>query len=118
MITYHINWGSIGWANNWAFGSVASGYFAATFINTYDKRSWSAGFERVWLEGTIGPAYGMIGFRAGLVYGYDEEFGWVGGATPILPYGQPVLMGRLGPATVDFTYTWVVFSLTAGLAIW
>lgn len=118
MTTYHINYRSIGWANNWAFGAMAGGYFGATFITTYGDRGWSAGFERAWLEGSAGPVTGMIGFRTGLMYGYDEELGWLAGETPILPFGQPVLMARAGPVTVDFTYTWVVFSFTAGLAVW
>lgn len=118
MTTYHINYRSIGWANNWAFGAAARGFFGATFITTYGDRGWAGGFERSWLEGSAGPFDGMLGFRAGLMYGYDEELGWLAGETPILPFGQPVLMARAGPVTVDFTYTWVVFSFSAGLAVW
>ena len=58
------------------------------------------------------------GFRSGLVYGYDRRLGWVAEELPILPYGQPVLLARAGPLTVDLTYTWVVFSFTFGAALW
>jgi hypothetical protein len=57
----------------------------------------------------------MLGFRTGLVYGYDERLGWVAGKYPIIPFFQPVLYGSLGPVSADLTYTWVVFSLMAGL---
>lgn len=107
-----------GFKNNWAVGAVRGGFFAATFITTHGPRGWVAGIERAWLEGSVGPIGTMVGFRAGLVRGYDERLGRIAEELPILPYGQPVLMARLGPATLDFTYTWVVVSLTGGLAVW
>ncbi len=91
------------------------GAFAATFVTSYERRGVVAGFERKWFSGESGPLAGMLGFRAGLLYGYDERLGWIAGKTPILPVFQPMLYGRLGPLTVDFTYTWVVVSLAAGL---
>ena len=63
-------------------------------------------------DGLVGV---MLGFRAGLLYGYDERLGWIAGKVPIIPLLQPVVYGRLGPVTADLTYTWVVVSLTAGL---
>lgn len=118
MSSFHIFYAGNGWANNQALGIVAKGLFGATYINTYQDRGWTAGFERSWLEGRKGPFTGMIGFRAGLMYGYGEDLGWLAEYVPVLPFAQPVLMGRLGPLTVDFTYTWVVLSFTGGVAVW
>ena len=60
----------------------------------------------------------MLGFRTGLVYGYDRRLGYVAEAVAILPYAQPLAMIRLGPASLDFSYTWVVVSVTGGLTLW
>jgi len=56
-----------------------------------------------------------VGFRAGLVYGYDGRLGWLAEAVPVLPFAQPVLYTRIGPFTAAITSTWVVVSVTAGL---
>ena len=36
-----------------------------------------------------------------LVYGYDEELGWLADQTPILPFGSPMIQARLGPLVTD-----------------
>jgi hypothetical protein len=107
-----------GWTENGALGLIAGGFFGASFITTHGPRGWVLGVERAWLEGSWGPARTMLGFRAGLVYGYDERLGSVAGAIPILPYAQPLAMLRLGPASLDLAYSWVVVSLTGGLTLW
>lgn len=94
---------------------VLDGFYAATFRTTHGPRGYTVGVERSWISGSSGPLGGMIGFRGGLVYGYDHRLGWVAEKYPILPFVQPVLYGRIGPITTDLTYTWVVMSLTAGL---
>ena len=104
--------------NNNAIGAIYRGVLGATFITTHGPRGFVAAIERSWFEGTLGPARTMFGFRTGLVYGYDERLFGLAGKTPILPYGQPVALIRLGPVSLDFTYTWVVVSLTAGISFW
>jgi hypothetical protein len=118
MVSFHIFYARNGWANNRVMGAVADGFFGATYINTYQTRGWTLGFERTWMEGHAGPLTAMVGFRAGLMYGYGERLGWLAEAVPILPFAQPILMGRAGPVTLDFSYTWVVLSFSAGLAVW
>jgi hypothetical protein len=107
-----------GWDSNGALGVIAGGFVGATFITTHGPRGWMVGFERAWLEGSWGPLQTMLGFRSGLVYGYDERLGSVAEAFPILPYAQPIALVRLGPATVDFSYTWVVVSFMAAVTVW
>lgn len=104
--------------NNQAIGAMYRGVLGATFITTHGPRGFVAAIERSWFEGTLGPARTMFGFRAGLVYGYDERLFALAGKTPIMPYGQPVALIRLGPVSMDFTYTWVVVSLAAGISFW
>ena len=115
MWTVHIHHMDEGVSNDGLVGVMYRGAYAATFNTTHGPRGYSLGLERKWISGERGPLAGMLGFRTGLVYGYDERLGWVAGEIPIIPFLQPVVYGRLGPVTADLTYTWVVFSLTAGL---
>lgn len=118
MITTHLYELDEAPTNNDAIGLVYGGVLGATFITTHGPRGFVIAFERAWLEGALGPVRTMLGFRAGLVYGYDERLFELADHTPILPYGQPVLLARAGPVSLDLTYTWVVVSLTAGVSIW
>jgi len=118
MTSIHLYHLDEGWNGNGAVGLVAKGFFGATFITTNGPRGWVLGVERAWLEGAVGPVRTMLGFRTGLVYGYNRDLGYVAEWSPILPYIQPLALIRLGPATVDLAYTWVVVSLTGGLTLW
>lgn len=118
MITTHLYELDEAPTNNDAIGLVYRGLVGATFITTHGPRGFAVAFERAWLEGEIGPIRTMLGFRTGLVYGYDGRLFELADHTPILPYGQPVLLARAGPVTLDFTYTWVVVSMTAGVTLW
>lgn len=115
MWTTHLNREGDGWQNDRAFGLVYRGLYGFTFRTTHGPRAYSVGVERTWLSTDEGPVQGMIGFRTGLVYGYDERLGWLAEAVPILPFAHPVLYTQIGPFTADVTYTWVVISITAGL---
>ena len=117
MTTYHIgDEDREGWQNDYAIGLVARSVFAATFVTTHGDRALTAGFERAWFSAASGPHALWVGFRAGLMYGYDEELGWLAGAVPVLPYAQPLVYGRVGPLALDVGYTWVVLSVTASVA--
>ena len=118
MLTTHLYELDEAPANNQAVGLIYRGVVGATFITTHGPRGFVLGFERAWLEGRLGPTRTMLGFRAGLVYGYDERLFGLAKHTPILPYGQPMFLVRAGPVSLDFTYTWVVVSLTAGISLW
>ncbi|MBT8488886.1 MAG: hypothetical protein HKN72_09290 [Gemmatimonadetes bacterium] len=115
MWTTHLNREGDGWQNDRALGLIYRGLYGATFKTTHGPRAYSLGVERTWASTDEAPVMGMVGFRAGLVYGYDERLGWVAEASPVLAFAQPVLYARVGPFTADMTYTWVVVSVTAGL---
>lgn len=109
---HHLDWGL---SNDQLIGVIWRGAYAATFINTHDRRTYTIGMERDWLSGSVRPLHGMLGFRTGLVYGYDRQLGWMAQRYPVLPFAQPVAYLRLGAFTVDAAYTWVVVSFTGGL---
>lgn len=53
-------------------GFSYKGYFLGTFMNSLDNRSWSGGLQRDVYRGRNGDFALRYGYRAGLVYGYDE----------------------------------------------
>ena len=115
MWTLHVNHLDDGWSNDGMVAAIYESVYAATFETTHGPRGYTLGFERIWGSVERGPVGGMVGFRTGLVYGYDHRLGWMAEKYPILPFAQPVLYLRAGPLTTDFTYTWVVVSFTAGV---
>ncbi len=115
MWALHIQNVDGGLSNAGLAGVIYRGGYAATFITTHGLRAYSLGLERKWVSGERGPLAGMLGFRTGLLYGYDGRLGWMAEKYPILPFVQPVVYGRVGPVSADLTYTWVVVSLTASL---
>lgn len=115
MWSTHLNRENDIWQNDQILALIYRGLYAGTFRTTHGPQAYSLGVERSWAQGSAGPLFGMVGFRGGLVYGYDRRLGWVAEKYPVLPFAQPVLYARMGPITTDLTYTWVVISLTAGL---
>ena len=115
MWTIHLNHLDDGHSNDSLYGLIWRGGYVAAFDTTHGGRGYTIGVERDFVSGSLGPLGAMLGFRTGLVYGYDGELGWMAEALPVLPFAQPVVYTRLGPFTADVTYTWVVMSLTAGI---
>jgi len=115
MWTIHINHMDEGWSNNGAVVAIHRGFYGATFRTTHGPRAISFGVERSWATGTAESLGGMLGFRAGLVYGYDGRLGWVAEKTPVLPFIQPLVHFRAERVSVDLTYTWVVISIAASV---
>lgn len=115
MWTLHLHHLDEGWSNDGTVALIYRGLYAATFETTHGPRAYSVGLERSWLSGDWRWAGAMLGFRTGLVYGYDDRLGWLAEKYPVLPFAQPVIYTELGPVAADFTYTWVVVSLSAAV---
>ena len=117
MTTLHINHVDDGLSNDELGGIIYKGLYAATLETTHGDRAFTAGVERSWVSGGEGIFGWMLGYRAGLIYGYDRRLGWVAEAVKILPFLQPVAYGRIGRFTFDLAYTRVVVSLTMGFRL-
>lgn len=100
--------------SNRALGLQYSSLFGVSFVNSYGDRSLAVGAERSWLRWSAGPLHTMLGFRAGLIYGYDEKLVSVAGLTPVLPLLQPVAMLRFGAFGADVGWVPRVMSITGG----
>jgi hypothetical protein len=88
------------------------GYYGGTFINSFGDRSIVGGIQRS-LKRTerSSSAAPTLGYRMGLLTGYDERFLGIAGKVPVLPFAQ-ILGGldyrRIG---VELAYAGVVGSL-------
>jgi hypothetical protein len=92
-------------------GFAFSQWFAATFINSYDDRSFIVGVERYWARGKWGVTDFGVGYRAGLVTGYDERLATWAEDTPVLPFAGLVGWFDAGPLALDVYYVYRAITL-------
>lgn len=112
MWTSHFRYLREGLANNWLVGVGWRGYYAGTFINSYGKRAFAAGIERIVTRGGPGESViPMLGYRLGLVSGYDSRFMSIAGKTPVLPMAQLTGALEMGPTGIGVAWSGLVASL-------
>lgn len=102
----------------YGYGLLWDGFFAATFVNSFGGRAVTAGVERVWFE----PAWRWLalglGYRAGLVTGYDERLISWADDVPAVPVVGLQAWARVGPARFDAFYVYRVITLELALEFW
>lgn len=97
------------------FGGLYGHWFGATFVNSYDVRTFIVGIERNWLclrRGVFGVG---TGYRVGLITGYDERLVEIARHTPVLPFGGVLLWTQIGPVGIDSYYVYRAITLEASL---
>jgi hypothetical protein len=97
------------------FGAQVSHWFVATFVNSYDARGWVGGLERYWLERTRGVLTFGVGYRVGVVTGYDERLFELARHTPVLPFVGLLVWGDAGPIGVDVFYVYRAITFEGSL---
>ena len=97
------------------FGFAFSQWFGATFVNSYDERSFIAGLERYWGRVDREPVSLGIGYRLGLVTGYDERLVSWAEDLPVLPFGGIVGWVDVGPLGVDVFYVYRAITLESSI---
>jgi hypothetical protein len=102
--------------NNQMIAIDYRGYFGGTFINSYGQRSYAAGFDRTLLSRTSSSnlAYG-IGYRLGVIQGYDSRLLSVAGKTPVVPFLQAT--GDLSWKRIGIEGTYCVRVVTWGFFV-
>lgn len=96
-------------------GVQFSQWFLATFVNSYDDRSFIAGLERYWLERKAGFLDFGVGYRVGLLTGYDERLFELAKYTPILPFGGILGWVDVGPIGLDSFFVWRALTVEAAV---
>ena len=92
-------------------GVQFSQWFVATFVNSYEDRSFIVGLERYWLRARRGLLNAGVGYRLGLLTGYDERLFPLAGHVPILPFGGVLGWADVGPIGVDVFYIFRALTL-------
>jgi hypothetical protein len=93
------------------FALQYSHWFVGTGINTFGDRSFIAAIERHWVTADWGAVDFGLGYRVGLITGYDERLFSLAGKTPVLPLVGPVAWTHLGPIGVKLFYVYRAASL-------
>jgi hypothetical protein len=106
-----------GLRQNWLVAAGWRGWYGGTFINSFGDRSFVAGIERTVARGSGGPVIPGVGYRLGIVTGYDERFIGIAGRVPALPMAQVTGEVAVGPTAVEVGWAGLVASLVPSLGM-
>jgi hypothetical protein len=110
MWTLHLRRDVLGLDNNWAVGVTWHGFFGATFMNSFGRRAFTGGLQRTIVSTRPAPLAASVGYRLGVVTGYDGRFMPLARKTPVLPLVQPFVSIGVTHISVEVSYTFVVIS--------
>lgn len=117
MFTFHLekasrddNW------NNQLIAGTYKGFFAGTFINSFYDRGYALGIQRMWDTEQLSDNFkNSVGYRLGLVTGYDERLAPIAGKTPVLPF--PQIIDDITWKHVGIELSWCVDTVSAGFVV-
>ena len=110
MWTMHLRRDVLALDNNWAVGVTWHGFFGATFMNSFGRRAFTGGLQRTIVSTRPAPLAVSVGYRLGVVSGYDGRFMPLARKTPVLPLVQPFVSIDITHVSVEVSYTFVVIS--------
>lgn len=84
--------------------------YAGTLVNSFGDRSYLAGLQGTFAQRESRFATAALGYRVGLMTGYDERLFPLAGKTPVVPLIQPLLTIDARRVGVEFSYCGVVAS--------
>jgi hypothetical protein len=102
-------------SNNVMVGVTRGPVFATTFVNSFGKRAYAAGFQHAIVSRTRGPYSASIGIRLGAISGYDERFLTFAKDTPVLPMFSVYSLFEERHLGVEISWTMVVASAAVSL---
>ncbi len=98
------------------FGVRSHQWLAAAFVNSYDRVAFMAALERYWWVGDYSAIDIGIGYRVGLLSGYDERLLSLAGRVPALPFTGLLVWTDLGPFSLDVFYAYRGITVETGLS--
>lgn len=103
---------------DWAqgFGVRSQQWLAAAFVNSYDQVAFMAALERYWWVGDYDAIDMGIGYRVGLLSGYDERLFALAGSVPALPFTGLLVWTDVGPFSLDVFYAYRGITVETGLS--
>lgn len=106
-----------GLGGNSLIGLAYRGYYGATFINSFGDRAITAGLQRSFSPGRTSALATAVGYRAGLITGYDERFFGIGDKVPALPFVQIVGSLDWHKLGVELAYAGIVASVAMNMRL-
>lgn len=100
----------------WGYGVKTRQWLLASFMNSYGRRGVIAAVERYWWVGDYGALDIGLGYRLGVVTGYDEELFELAERTPVLPFTGLLAWADVGPFSLNAFYAYRGITLEAGLS--
>jgi hypothetical protein len=100
-----------GFKGSWFVAVGGRGLYGATFVNSFGRRSFAAGIERSLAEARDRTVSTGLGYRLGLVTGYDERLLSLASKTPLLPVLQMMGDVAVGPTGMEFAWAAKVASI-------
>jgi hypothetical protein len=97
---------------NSLIGLAYRGFFGATFVNSYGNRAVSVGLQRSFSAPKDGAVTTALGYRVGIITGYDDRFLGIGDKLPALPFAQLVAGMDIRNVGVELAYAGIVASVT------
>lgn len=115
MWTTHLKDPAIVLDNNWLIGVSYRGVFGATFVNSFGRRAFTGGLQRTIVSAGGGHLGASIGYRIGVVTGYDGRFMRIARQTPVMPLVQPFVTFDVERVGLEVSYTFVVVSAAVSI---
>lgn len=111
MWTSHLRNLKGGLERNSLIGVAYRGFFGATFINSYGDRGITAGIQRSLTAPRRRSLRTALGYRVGLVTGYDERLLGIASKVPAVPFVQ--LVGSIDHSSLglELAYAGLVASI-------
>ena len=111
MWTMHLKHDVIALENNWLVGLTCRGFFGATFENSFGRRAFTGGIQRPIVSVDRARFGASLGYRLGVVVGYDGRFMRLARKTPVLPLAQAFAGVDIQRIGLEVSYTFVVVSV-------
>ena len=118
MWSTHLRDISEGLDANSLIGVSYRGYYCATFINSFGDRALSLGLQRSFTPGSRRSLTTALGYRAGILTGYDERFFGIGDKLPVVPFVQIMGTVDIRNVGVELAYAGVVASVSVNWRLW
>lgn len=97
-------------SNNVMLGLTHGPVFATTFVNSFGKRAYAAGFQRALVSRRSPLGAASLGVRLGAISGYDERFLAFAKDTPVIPMASVYTLFELKRVGFEASWTLVVAS--------
>lgn len=91
-------------------GIAWRGWYATTFMSSQGRRVWGLAISRVPILARAGVAEFSLGYRVGVVRGYDGRFVALADRWPVLPAGEIVTALRYRRIGVALSFAGIVAS--------